>query len=56
MEAQIAVMRAELEAEASELEVASSEERERTRRTSEDEARLGATRSTGRAAANGERR
>lgn len=56
VEAQIAAMRAELEAEASELEVAASEERERTRRTSEDQARLGATRSAGRATANGERR
>ncbi len=56
LEAQITAMRADLEAEASELEVASSEERERTRRTSEDEARLGATRSAGRATTNGERR
>jgi circadian clock protein KaiC len=56
VEAQIIAMREELEAEASELEVAASEERERTRRTSEDEARLGATRSAGRAASNGERR
>jgi circadian clock protein KaiC len=56
VEAQIAVMRAELDAEASELEAAASEERERTRRTSEDEARQGATRSAGRASANGERR
>lgn len=56
VEAQIAAMRAELEAEASELEAATSEERERTRRTSEGEARLGATRSIGRATTNGERR
>ncbi len=49
-------MRADLEADASELEAAASEERERTRRTSEDEARLGATRSAGRATTNGERR
>jgi circadian clock protein KaiC len=56
VEAQIAAMRAELEAEASELEAIASEERERTRRTSEDEARLGATRSAGRGSSNGERR
>src|SRR5262249_48246082 len=56
VEAQIAAMRADLESEASELEVATSEERERTRRTSDDEARQGATRSTGRSTTNGERR
>lgn len=56
VEAQIAAMRADLEAEASELEAVASEERERTRRTSEDEARLGATRSAGRATTNGARR
>ncbi|HEX7941325.1 MAG TPA: circadian clock protein KaiC [Gemmatimonadaceae bacterium] len=56
VEAQIAVMRAELEAEAFELDAAASEERERTRRTSEAAARLGATRSAGRASTNGERR
>lgn len=56
VEAQIATMRADLEAEVSELEVTASEERERTQRTSEDEARLGATRSAGRAQTNGARR
>jgi len=39
-----------------ELEVAAGAEHERTRRTSEDAARLGATRSAGRAGSNGERR
>lgn len=56
VEAQIATMRADLESEAAELEVASHEERERSRRTTEDEARLGATRSAGRNAGNGARR
>jgi circadian clock protein KaiC len=56
VEAQITAMRADLEAEASELEVVTGEERELTRRTSEEAARMGATRSAGRAAANGERR
>lgn len=56
VEAQIDALRADLEAEASELEAATSEERERTRRTTEDEARLGATRSAGRAASRGARR
>lgn len=55
-EAQIEAMRAELEAEAAELAAVATEERERTRRTSEAEARLSATRSAGRAATNGERR
>ena len=56
VEAQIAAMRAELESEAAELEVAASEERERTRHSSEGEARLGATRSAGRTRTNGARR
>jgi circadian clock protein KaiC len=56
VEAQIAAMRVELEAESAEVEVAAGEERERTRRTSEDEARLGATRSAGRVTTNGARR
>jgi len=56
VEAQISAMRAELEAESSELEVTAGEERERTLRSSEDEARLKATRSDGRSTSNGERR
>jgi circadian clock protein KaiC len=56
VEAQIAGMRADLEAAAAEIEAAAVEERERTRRTTEGEVRLGATRSARRASANGERR